>query len=189
MVEATETDLAEAAAEVLPRDEDLVSVRNMALDVYQLSRQIEHTEEQLAELKNKLKDLQEVQLPAKLAQIGLSGVPLSNGWQLVLKPFTNCSIIKEKAPEALNWLRDNGAADLIKNTISVAFGKGEDNEAARLYQHLVGERNLPATQDTIIHYQTLNAWVREEVKQGRSIPTALFNLYIGSKAELKAPKK
>ena len=31
---------------------------------------------------------------------------------------------------AYNWLRENGLGDIIKNEISVSFGRNEDNKAA-----------------------------------------------------------
>ena len=31
---------------------------------------------------------------------------------------------------AFNWLRNNGLGDIIKNEISVSFGRNEDNKAA-----------------------------------------------------------
>ena len=33
---------------------------------------------------------------------------------------------------AYKWLRDNGLADIIKNEVSVQFGKGEDDKAKQL---------------------------------------------------------
>ena len=33
---------------------------------------------------------------------------------------------------AFNWLRNNGLGDIIKNEISVSFGRNEDNKAASL---------------------------------------------------------
>jgi hypothetical protein len=34
--------------------------------------------------------------------------------------------------DAYNWLRENGLGDIIKNNVSVTFGRGEDDKAQQL---------------------------------------------------------
>lgn len=185
--EVSEADLAEAALAAAPTDADIGTVRGLARDMYALERDIERLEEELKLRKEELRVLTETTLPARMAQLSVASVGLDNGWQLELKPFSKCSIIEEKTPEALGWLRDNGAADLLQNTVTVTFGRSEDNMAALAMETLEAQGFAPS-QKTNVHYQTLNAWVREELRNGRSIPPQYFKLYTGNVAKLKAPK-
>ena len=42
------------------------------------------------------------------------------------------TITEANKEEAFNWLRNNGLGDIIKNEISVSFGRNEDNKAASM---------------------------------------------------------
>jgi hypothetical protein len=186
--ELTDADLAEAAVETIPSDASIDTVKELARDMYARQRLIEDLEAKLEREKEELKKLAEDTLPNRMAQVGVSALELASGWRLELKPFSSCSIIEEEKQRALDWLRDNGGGDIIKNVVSVAFGRGEDEQAIKLVDHL-RELNLPVTQDMNVNWQTLNAWVRAELSQGRGVPKEHFKLYTGNVAKLKPPKK
>jgi hypothetical protein len=101
------------------------------------------------------------------------------------KPFYSASIKEENRAEAYEWLRDNGYDDIIKNTVSVRFGRGEDQLCDTLL-NLLREQNYPVEQAQKIEPQTLKAWVREQVERGSEFPTELFGAYIGQKATIKS---
>jgi predicted NACHT family NTPase len=81
-------------------------------------------------------------------------------------------------------LRDNNHGDLIKNTISVDFGRGEDNDAADLKQGL-NDMGRSYTDKTGVHPQTLRAFVREQVESGQTLPLDLLGVFIGQKTTIK----
>ena len=84
----------------------------------------------------------------------------------------------------MNWLRDNGHEDLIKNTISVNFGRGEDESASKLREALNNEGSS-YTDKTGVHSQTLKAFVREQVESGQNLPLDLLGVFIGQKTTIK----
>lgn len=189
---ATDDALAEAAEEVaaIPDDEALGTVRHMARNILQLEAHIFNLEKELEESKDALRDLSENKRPGQMARLGLASFKLDGGFSIETKPFCNCTLVKETKPEGIEWLRNNGAADIVKNEISVNFGKGEDAEATKLLKYLTGKLHLPATQDVKVHPQTLNAWVRAELAKGdkgATLPLRLFKLYAGVKAIIKRP--
>ena len=65
--------------------------------------------------------------------------------------------------KAFNWLRENGLGDIIKNEISVSFGRNEDNKAAD-YAALAEERGFQPTQKLKVEPMTLKALVRERIR-------------------------
>jgi hypothetical protein len=81
----------------------------------------------------------------------------------------------------------NKLADIIKNEISVSFGRNEDNKAAD-YANLAKGQGLEPTQKLKVEPMTLKALVRERMEAGKEMPTELFNIYVGNKTTIKRNK-
>jgi hypothetical protein len=90
--------------------------------------------------------------------------------------------------EAFNWLRNHEFDDLIKNTVSVNFGRNED-ENARTFLNLVEKQGYSAAQKTDVHPSTLKAFVKERIEQGDEIPMELFGVFVGQRATIKRGSK
>jgi hypothetical protein len=110
---------------------------------------------------------------------------MADGSQIDIKPFYSASIKEENRAQAFEWLRKHGFDDIIKNTVSVRFGRGEDDLCDTLLNHL-REQNYPVEQAQKVEPQTLKAWVREQVERGNEFPTELFGAYVGQKATIKS---
>jgi hypothetical protein len=110
---------------------------------------------------------------------------MADGSKITVKPFYSASIPEENRAQAYEWLRDHGYDDIIKNTISVRFGRGEDELSVRLL-NLLGTQGYPAEQAQKIEPQTLKAWVKERVEKGQTVDTELFGVFIGQKAIIKS---
>ena len=88
---------------------------------------------------------------------------------------------------AYNWLRNNGLGDIIKNEISVSFGRNEDNKAAD-YANLAQERGFQPTQKMKVEPMTLKALVRERIEAGKEMPTEIFGVFSENKTTIKRSK-
>ena len=165
-------------------DQDLKQVSILANSQRELENKIKQQEEELRETKRQLKQVSEVDIPEALAESGLSEIKLTDGTKVSVQQFYSASIPKDKIDEALDWLRDNGHGDLIKNAISVDFGKGEDEQAAKLKQQLA-KQGRSLTDKTGVHPQTLRAFAREQVEKGQNLPLDLLGIYIGQKTVIK----
>ena len=115
---------------------------------------------------------------------GLSEFKLADGTKVTVQQFYSASIPKDKVDEAMQWLRDNGHGDLIKNTVSVAFGKGEDTLATDLKKYL-GANGNSYEDKTGVHPQTLRAFAREQIEAGQNLPLDTLGIYIGLKTVIK----
>jgi hypothetical protein len=149
-----------------------------------LELDIAKLEEQLKAKKEEHRQVSQIDIPEAMAEIGLSEFKLDTGHKITVNPFYNCSIPKDRVDEAMDWLRDNNHGDLIKNTISVDFGRGEDNEAANLKQ-VINDKGHSYTDKTGVHPQTLRAFVREQVESGQTLPLDLLGVFIGQKTTIK----
>lgn len=176
-----------AAGARLPTDAELLAISQLAERVLAGERWITRLELKLKEAKELYKELTERDLPARLTALGMARFTLTDGTEIGLRPFSAVSIIKGSEPQALDWLRQNGGADIIKNTVAVEFGRGEDEDADQLAATL-REQGMPVVQRTNVHFQTLNAWARVELSKGRGLDAQLFSVFAGQKAVIKQPK-
>lgn len=68
-----------------------------------------------------------------LQEIGLTRFDLDDGSVVTVKPTYGGYIKHDNKEEAHKWLKDHGHDDLIKNQITVAFGRGEDAKASEFW--------------------------------------------------------
>lgn len=167
------------------KNEDLSSVGALAKRAKELEKEIEEMESVLTERKGQQRKLLEEAIPAMLQELGLTKFSMTDGSEIIVKPFYSASIPEEKRAQAYEWLREHGHDDIIKNTVSVRFGRNEDHLCETLL-NLLREQNYPVEQAQKIEPQTLKAWVREQVERGSEFPSELFGVYVGQKASIKS---
>lgn len=167
------------------KDDDLSSVGALAKRAKELEKEIDDLAKVLDERKEQQRKLLEEAIPAKLEELGMKKFTMSDGSQIDVKPFYSASIKVENRAQAFEWLRQHGFDDIIKNTVSVRFGRHEDRLCNELINFL-RSKNYPVDQEQKIESQTLKAWVRERVERGEAFPQDLFGAYIGQKATIKS---
>jgi len=137
-------------------------------------------------LKNKKKDLERVSgeiIPTLLSEMGLSSLKLADGSAVDVKPYYSATISIANREKAYNWLRLNGLGDIIKNEISVSFGRNEDTKAAE-YADLAKGQGYQPTQKLKVEPMTLKALVRERIEAGKEMPTDIFNVFVGNRTKI-----
>jgi hypothetical protein len=147
----------------------------------------QRVEDLTAELKKAQQDLAHVSgeaLPAALAEHGLTELKMADGSKVTISTVISANISKERSEAAHEWLRDNGFGDLIKNTVAVNFGKGEDDKAVELVKELENE-GFAVDQKEAVHPSTLKAFCKEQIEKGKEIPSELFGIFIGQKTTIK----
>ncbi len=162
-------------------------------DIKQLSEQViklRGLEDKLAkqeeELKKTKKDVEVLSgdvIPTMMTEMNISKFSLEDGAGVEVKPVYGASIPKAKEEEAFNWLRNNGLGDVIKNMITVSFGRNEDNKAANFAVLAQGQGYQP-TQKLKVEPMTLKALVRERTEKGLEMPTDLFNVFAGNRTKI-----
>lgn len=170
--------------DITPGDDSLKVVAELAARQVQLEKEIEDLEAQLKEKNEALTQVQEKDLPEAMTECGISEFKLVDGSKVTVKPYYQANPPKDKYEEAMQWLRDNNHGDLIKNDVTVSFGKGEDNRAAD-FKIFLKDNGTSFTDKTGVHPQTFKAFVREQVETGKNLPFDLLGVYIGQKATIK----
>ena len=163
------------------------NINKLADKIKELQAQQEQLQQQEDAIKQKKKDIEYLSgevIPTMLSEMGLSFLKLQDGSSVEVKTNYSATITQAKKEEAFNWLRENGLGDIIKNEISVSFGRNEDNKAAD-YAELAKSRGLDPMQKLKVEPMTLKALVRERMEAGKEMPTELFNIYVGNKTTIK----
>ena len=189
-------DLAADAAVVrlLASEVTLNQVRALAEKQLLLEVEVEALEAALSDKKKELKDVAEYELPNMLTEVGMSSLKLSDGSEIVVQDNIFASIDESNKDAAHSWLRAHGQGDLIKNVVSVTFGKGEDDMAKLLIHNIqdMADNNAlkygTLEQKEAVHNATLRAFVKEWLKKGEPFPAETFKLFEGKIAKLKRKK-
>ena len=169
--------------EVLDRTENIKSLANQVKKLRDLEDQVKAEEQAL---KNKEKEIERISgevIPTLLSEMGLSSLKLADGSAVDVKPYYAANISAANREAAYSWLRQNGLGDIIKNEISVSFGRGEDNKAAE-YANLAKGQGFQPTQKLKVEPMTLKALVRERVENNLEMPVDIFNVFVGNRTKL-----
>ena len=177
-------DFEEDQTKMLGKTENIQSLADQVEKLNTLDQQVVLLEKDLKQKKKDFEYLSGEVIPTMMAEMGLSQLKLMDGSSVDVKPNYSANITIANRDAAFNWLRTNGLGDIIKNEISVSFGRNEDNKAAD-YVALAAERGYQPTQKLKVEPMTLKALVRERIESGKEMPTELFNVFVGNKTTIK----
>jgi hypothetical protein len=176
-----------------------------------LSKRMQNLQWKIDQIMGEVFELQKIRdriafqdIPELMDKWGISEVRLKDGSRVVVKPFvkaslpTETAITKAKTEDDRELLRDriniglaflkkNGAEALIKNILKVEFGKGQTKKAREAIAALA-KIGISAETVQTVHAQTLTAWVRERLAEGKPVDLATFSVYSGNVATVEAPK-
>lgn len=142
-------------------------------------------EQELAEAKLAVSDISEKRIPE--AADGLEGkFALSDGRSMTVKEEIRSSIAGEKRVPAIQWLDANQFGHIVKRELVFQFAKG-DNERFKAFQEHVKKLELPLVmkEQFSVHHATLNAWVKERLKEGIDLPKEVFGIFRQRIAKVK----
>jgi len=152
-----------------------------------LEDELANKEKELKELKRKVELVSGEIIPTMMQEMNISTLKLADGTSVEVKPLYRASILVANREEAFKWLRDNDLGDLIKNEITVAFGRNEDNKASD-YAILAKGQGYEPVQKLKVEPMTLKALVRERLEAGQEMPSDLFNLFTGNRTKITRNK-
>ena len=144
-------------------------------------------EADLKMMKNKRDHISGEVIPTMMTEMGFSELTLKDNTKLKVSTSYKAHISEANKEMAFNWLRENGLGDIIKNEISVSFGRNEDNKAAD-YAELAKSSGFQPTQKMKVEPMTLKALVRERIEAGKEMPTEIFGVFSENKTTIKRNK-
>ena len=148
-----------------------------------LEDEIENAEQGISKLKEQARYISQIEVPQMMEEMHITKLKLKDGESVEIKKIYGASITLENQEQAFTWLRNNGLGDIIKNDVTVTFGRGEDNKAQQ-YAVLAKGQGYEPVQKIGVHPQTLKAVVRERLESGQEMPSDLFKTYAGNSTKI-----
>lgn len=186
-----------------PRLELPTQIEELADKICLRLNDIELMEEQLSAAKSDkeswMKEMAEL-LDTSGYTIG-STIVLKNGRKMKLKEFFSASLpsksaidgqkdpekqadLEERKEKGLKWLDDNGMGDVIKNNIVAILPRG-DQQIAKEIAEILEQKKVAFVREEGVHAMTLNATLKDAMKQGKNVPFETFAVMTGTVVEIK----
>ena len=166
---------------------DANTLSTHVLELQKLEDEIKEDEEKLKRKKQQADKLSGEVIPEIMESLKLKTMKLQDGSGVEVTQIYSATIPVAKKEGAYNWLRENDLGDLIKNEITVSFGRGEDNKASN-YANLARENGFEPAQKLKVEPMTLKAEYRSRVEKGLDLPSEHFNLFKGNKTKITRSK-
>ena len=173
--------------DAMKKTEGIQSLADQVERLEGVDSEIEDAESRLKLLKKKRDHISGEVIPTMMSEMGLAELKLHDGSHLKVSTSYRATITEANKEAAFNWLRENGLGDIIKNEISVSFGRNEDNKAAD-YAELAKGQGFQPTQKMKVEPMTLKALVRERIEAGKEMPTEIFGVFSENKTTIKRNK-
>ena len=186
--------------DVAPASNEIGAVADMASRMLNLQDEINRSEEALKQKKQDLTKLAEQDLPDLMQELNIKNFTLSNGAKVEVNDIISGSVpaagaidrakgddkidLEMRQENCFDWLRANGAGDLIKSNVEVQFGRDED-DACNSFIDELQDRQIYYKRAKAVHPGTLNSFIKERLSEGKEVPHDLFRIYTGRKAKIR----
>ena len=186
--------------DVAPASNEIGAVADMASRMLNLQEEISRSEEALKQKRQDLTKLAEQDLPDLMMELNIKDFTLSNGAKVEVNDIISGSVpaagaidrakgddkvdLEMRQENCFDWLRANGAGDLIKSNVEVQFGRDED-DACNSFIDELQDRQIYYKRAKAVHPGTLNSFIKERLSEGKDVPHDLFRIYTGRKAKIR----
>lgn len=147
---------------------DMALLQGLAERQVEAEKEVERIEEELKAAKKVLADVAEKELPELMEKLRLTEFKTDTGLPIKIEDHLRVGIKADKAPLVFAWVRKLGSGKMIKRTISVPFGMGEE-EKAEQFATTCDDRELEYNDKTDIHNGTLKAFIKRRLEAGEEV--------------------
>ena len=173
--------------DAMKKTENIQSLADQVEKLEELQSRLQTQEQVMKDTKKQIERISGEVIPTMMSEMGLAELKLQDGSHLKVSTSYRATITEANKEAAFTWLRNNGLGDIIKNEISVSFGRNEDNKAAT-YAELAKGQGFQPTQKMKVEPMTLKALVRERIEAGLEMPTEIFGVFSENKTTIKRNK-
>lgn len=170
-----------------PSTSGLQQLSDLIEKLAQAEALVDACEADLSQAKEASRVLSEQHIPELMASLGVERFRTKSGLDVSVSTNYQATPLVANRDACWDWLEINGHGALVKREVSVALGKGQDEEAQRLVDELSG-RFGAVKQARKVEPQTLKAWAREQIENGNVFPQELFGVQVMAKAKIKRIK-
>lgn len=175
----------EAYLEPTNNTDALGKIASLAEKMAGLDSQIADAEELLGRLTRERDDIAERRLPELFDEVNMKEFVTTQGVHLALKDKIHHSVSKDRKSAAMKWLEEHGHGGMIKNTVVVAFNRGQEEAATEFIANLSPEFENVRT-DKEVASASLGALIRNLIEEGKEVPRDIFGIHEFSVVEIIA---
>lgn len=168
----------------VPSEQKLSKLANLVKEMGELEADIELWESLLSEKKKELNSYRFSKVPDLMTEIGIKNFTTTEGKKVAIKSYYKGEC---ETPEAYNWLATNGHMDIAKVVVSVALPMSEIKDLNKIRGFLENEE-IAFTESTGVHHQTMKAWLRHMIEDGKPLDRELFRVETGFFATVENTK-
>ena len=158
-------------------------------------KKLQDIQQEIQNYKDRIKDLEEsekyfsqVVIPDMMNAMNLKTMKLKDGSEIEISNKFFANALAAKRAEAYQWLRENGLGNIVKNEITVRFGKDEDNKAQQ-YATLARGQGYEPEQKVSVHAGTLRVALEDLHTRGGQIPSEYFSTFAGYQTKITNKSK
>lgn len=148
---------------------------------------VDRVTDELAKANEEVKRLSETVLPTFMDEAGVKSLKLTDGSEVLRSQLVFASISKDNATAACEWLQKNGYGDIVKASIEIPIGRG-DEKLQKLVRAWLVKTKVGFEETMGVHSGTLRAFVKESLEESRALP-ATIKVHVQPKVEIKTPKR
>jgi hypothetical protein len=166
----------------------LAAITVAARDLRAAQAHVKACEDSLKAAQGVVRTLEESTLPGLMDEAQQLELTTLDGWKLKRTSIMRASIPEANMPQAVMWLKANGAASIVKKKVTMEFGRGEEQRAAEVRDLLLGSGFVPSEKESV-HPMTLAATLTEMIEQGKNVPLDIMGAYNQARVTMKPVKK
>lgn len=158
-------------------------------------KKLQDVQQEIQNYKDRIKDLEEsekyfsqVVIPDMMNAMNLKTMKLKDGSEIEISNKFFANALAAKRAEAYQWLRENGLGNIVKNEITVRFGKDEDTKAMQ-YATLARGQGYEPEQKVSVHAGTLRVALEDLHTRGGQIPSEYFSTFAGYQTKITNKSK
>ena len=152
---------------------------------------VELAENELKNKKEQFRKLSEEIIPARMTELGMTSTEMSDGSKVEVEEYIQARIpVRDEVKKAKchKWLEENGLGDLLKNEVTMNFGRGEDQQAKQLEETIRNMGYIPQVKVSV-PWNTLEAALVKWHQDGNNVPDDLFQWHVGQRTKITRQKK
>jgi len=163
-------------------NDTLKKLRRLALAQFNYEELVYTLEALLKQAKEAGANIGAKMIPALMDEVGIDHYGLTPSTEVKLESKVYASLKKENNAKGIEWLEANGASAIVKRTLTIPFTTRQGalaEKVAKAVTEALGPDAVttPVEDARTVHPQTLAAYVRTELREGRDVPFDLLGVH------------
>lgn len=146
---------------------------------------VNRLKDELKKAEAELRQLTEVDIPTKMDELGFPFLGLPDGRKLEVVEVMHASIPKKNKAQCAQWLDAHGHGALVSETVTAAFGKGQQEEAYKAVD-LLANNGYKVTLTEDMNTGSVKSLFKELMEEGEAdLPLEMFGVHLRRVAQVK----